>query len=160
MIKLLQAIDEDYEWIYHAMCHEKTLKNVFDGRNDRLCCSFANFIIYNDQTKVGFINLVDEQVPGYMFIDMGILPVFQNQGLGTQAMKCLLDMLANLDYILVAETTRNNIKAIYSIQRCGGWFVGEAKDSIFYILNYEKFINMPSDVQEDFYLYLGNKKQR
>lgn len=159
MISIKQAIGDEENWILRVAFNDPAIKPVFDQRKDRIIGTFANFIIYNDNKRVGFINLVDEGVPGYVFIDSGILKRYAGKGFGAKALAILLKRVSYWDKIFIIETKDNNESALSSIIQNGGILLDDSSTSCFYIMNYEDFLQKDNDFQMRIINYLDEKKE-
>lgn len=159
MISIKQAIGKDEKWIYEVAFNDPALDPLFSERIDRIVGSFANNIIYNDKKKVGFINLVDEGINGYIFVDSGILKKYQGNGYGKEALRMLLEWTKAWDEVIVIEVGKENEPAINSVESNNGVFLDETPISYFYIMEYNKFKSKDTKTKMELLNYIDSKKE-
>ena len=110
----------------------------------------ANFI--NDEHNFGFIVKLDNKIVGFAYAysllrpdgknmlylhSMGLLPKYQNQGLGTQLMEYILDYAKNRNFSeCFVITDKGNQRACHLYENLGG--KNDYENEIVYVYDFEK----------------------
>lgn len=95
--------DEDYE-------------SELIGSETRLLSADISCLIKEDKKEVGFLYLVTEYTKGLYFLDIALLKGYRNKGIGTAALKELLDTYQYKDFIL-GEVKEDNIACLKMINK-------------------------------------------
>lgn len=110
-IKLKRAeSNEDYIKIKNMMVSEPGIYEIFGNKLDRLIASPISFLILKEEEIIGFVNLVDEDVPHVLYIDKGIIKKHRGNHYSEQANEILCQVMPT-SYYLIGETKSNNIPA-------------------------------------------------
>lgn len=130
------------------MITESSIKDIFQGKYKRLLASRYIYMIHKGEENIGFTYLVDEGVDSnILFLDMGLLKRYQNQGIGTKVLEKLVNM--DFDEFIIGETKKNNISTNIIGKRIGVK-VADTEDRNFYLLQ--------KDRVEEFIDYNGLEK--
>lgn len=153
MINLFNAVKkEDFNEVSKLM-------EIFNIDKTRLVCSEISFIIRDNNKKIGFILLVKEKPNNILFLDMYILPEYQNKGYGKQALNELCQLITEIN--IIAETKKTNITAINAMKN-NGELVLEVNNKKYFYLPLNKaddFVNS-SDYQKLYDYALSQKESK
>lgn len=138
MLKLVDVTPSDDELlkVRIMMYEEPGIREVFNGRGDRLATSHKVYIIMNDNQEVGFANLVvEKQNYNFYFLDMGIKENYRGNGIATEVLQTLKNI--NCKPIII-ETRENNTLANCSAERIGCMLMSKDNKN-YYLLQKERY---------------------
>lgn len=104
---------EQFETI-NELYKKPEINKTFDGyRTDRIICSQYSFLIYLDETPIGFILIVqEEKFKTELSIDIAILEKYRKNGYAKQAIIQFKSIfIPQIEEDLIAEVKQNNIPA-------------------------------------------------
>lgn len=135
---------KDFNKIINMMYSSPGIKEIFYGKETRVYLSPFILMIQDQDKDIGFAYLVDEQVDGMYFVDVGILEEYRGKGIG----KDVLEEFQHLPtkWFIMGETKKDNVLANESSKKYGV-VVAETEDRNIYLLQkdrLEEFIDSDS----------------
>ena len=91
---------------------------VFFDKTDRFTGSAINCLIYKEDIPIGFLNLVDEHLRDFLFLDILIDEKYHGNGYAAMAYQNFKRRYNGNEFI-IAETKVNNIPANKSLKKDG-----------------------------------------
>lgn len=116
------------------------IKRVFYEQYQRLdMAEFVSLIQSSTHQTLGFLNLVDENIPNTLFLDLAVIKQFRNRQIGKKAIIELLEKYEISKY-LIAETQINNNSANHMLEFFGD-FVFQERDIRYYFIEGKRSYN-------------------
>ena len=138
-IRMQKVREDDAEFLYKLM-NDKNILDALDEMptqfNDWIDTISAwncdpdeeNYIIFDENTPVGWLGingLLSEDKVAYIKM-IGLVPPYQNKGIGTYALNRTLDMLRSRGFTAVAlYTNQSNRRAQSCYMKCGFKITGQ-----------------------------------
>jgi RimJ/RimL family protein N-acetyltransferase len=127
-----EPFDEVANEISEMMRNEEGIREIFENRTDRIASSEYSLLVEVDNQTIGFIDLVNENIRGFLFIDLGIKKSFREKGYSSIILNKLNDDLNTKEY-LIAEIKKYNVPANKTLEKIGS-LIDEVDDRNFYLL--------------------------
>ena len=134
-LKRVTNNQKDLNTIMHMMFNEPGIKDIFSGKKTRLLFSPLTYIIEVDSKDIGFFNLVDEQVEGIFFVDLGIIKEYRGKGIAKEVLSTIPSIKCS--NFIVSEVKKDNIPA-NKVSSQIGVMVTETEDRNFYLMQKER----------------------
>lgn len=109
----------DLEDMIRMFTEEAGICDVFGNKVSRIFNSNVMTLIWKNDKVVGFLNLVDEHMDGFLFMDIGIIESERGKGYSILAVKDLLDRLTKKDFHIIGEVKKDNIPSNKNGERMG-----------------------------------------
>ena len=120
---------EDSELILHYMKGS----NIFFDKTSRFNSSVVSCLIHKENIPIGFLNLVDEQLSDFLFLDVLIDEKYRGRGYAAMAYENLMSRF-NTKKFIIAETKEDNISANKSLQK-NSIFLYSCKGLNYYLMD-------------------------
>lgn len=121
--------------ILKLMNEKSGIKEVFQGRNDRVATAMRLFTIYDKDKLIGFANIVREkQNNNFYFLDVGIIEEYRGKHIASQ----VLEMLKKVKNYIIVETKEDNFLANKSLKNRTA-FLFKQEDRNVYLLQKERY---------------------
>ena len=149
---------EDYEVLGNMMQYESGIREVYSELVDKLFTSQYTALIESHGENVGFVLGSYDNLENILFVDMGIIEKYRNQGLGTLALQKLSHEYAGNDY-LIGEVKLNNIPALGCASLVGDLIMNNGLYN-YYLLSHNIDNFKQSDTYDKFIDYEVNYKAK